>query len=59
VATLALKLGAKLVLNNDAHGCDDLVYETDARRILTAAGIKKAYIQDILGNSIAFARRKS
>jgi histidinol phosphatase-like PHP family hydrolase len=58
VLRTALKTGARLVLNNDAHSSNDLVSEGYARRFLRKLGLYPDDIRNILINSTEFARRK-
>ena len=44
---MAKAVGAKLILNNDAHSADDMVTELKARRILKGIGACKAEIERI------------
>lgn len=48
---LAKAAGAKLVLNNDAHGSSDLVTQGRARQLLTNLGASQAEISAIFRNS--------
>jgi len=59
VAKTALKTGAKLVLNNDAHSDSDLVTRAGAKHILAQIGLSQAYIKKILSNSMELADRKT
>ena len=51
VAKLALKTGASLVVNTDAHAPSDLVKKEFAERVLLSAGIPKNLIGKIFENS--------
>jgi len=51
VLSLARKLGAKMVLNNDSHSPDDLISAESAREFLTALGLNSDEINQILRNS--------
>ena len=55
---IAGAVGAKLVLNNDAHSGDDLVTELKARRILKGTGAGKREIERIFRNSEELERLK-
>lgn len=56
---MARDIGAKLVLNNDAHGGDDLVSGARARQLLTNLGAGKAEITAIFRNSKVLAARNA
>jgi histidinol phosphatase-like PHP family hydrolase len=51
VAAMALKHGIPMVINSDTHECFDLLDEDMAVSALLGAGIPKAKIKNILGNS--------
>lgn len=51
VASLAARLGAKLVLNTDSHSPSDLTSWEDARKIAQGAGLSDAEIDQLLKNS--------
>ena len=53
---LALKHGANLILNNDAHLPEDLIEKTQRRRFLKALGLKDSTVRDITQNSRTLAR---
>ena len=53
---LALKYGAKLVLNNDAHLPEDLIEKPRRKAFLTALGLKESAIRSIDRNSRSLAR---
>jgi putative hydrolase len=57
VAQLARKLGAKLVVNNDAHSPGDLVSPEMARRIARGAGLSDEDYEQCLRNSAALVDR--
>jgi histidinol phosphatase-like PHP family hydrolase len=42
VAVLARKYGAKMVIDSDAHGPDDLMDEEKAYKVALGAGLTKA-----------------
>ncbi len=51
LARLATKWGAKLILNTDAHGAEDLITEEMARKILQGAGLSSPEIESATRNS--------
>ena len=51
VARLALRHGAKLVVNSDAHAPGDLVPLEFARRVALGAGLNEAQFEECLKNS--------
>ncbi|OGW12690.1 MAG: PHP domain-containing protein [Nitrospinae bacterium RIFCSPLOWO2_12_39_16] len=51
VASMALKVGAKLVFNSDAHQPDDLINENKARKVLLGCGILDSQVKDVFKNS--------
>lgn len=51
LARLATKWGAKLILNTDAHGVEDLITEETARKILQGAGLSQREIESVMKNS--------
>ncbi len=51
LARLATKWGAKLILNTDAHGAEDLITEGTARKILQGAGLSQREIESVMTNS--------
>jgi len=51
LARLATKWGAKLILNTDAHGVEDLIAEETARKILQGAGLSYREIESVMKNS--------
>ena len=55
---MAKAVGAKLVLNNDAHDDDDLVTLRQARRVLKGVGASEADISRIFRNSIELGIKK-
>ena len=57
VFEVASLLGAKLILNTDAHSGDDLVSDSEADKALVTLGINKNYIKAIFGNSAKLIRR--
>lgn len=57
VARLATSLGAKLVLNTDAHAAEDLITSEQAREILLGAGFTAPKISEIIENSQGLARK--
>jgi putative hydrolase len=57
VAQLALRAGAKLVVNNDAHAPGDLVSLDMARRIALGAGLTEAQFEQCRKNSEDLVRK--
>lgn len=57
VARLATRLGAKLVLNTDAHAVEDLIASERAREILVGAGLSSTEVRETLENSQRLARK--
>jgi len=57
VLNLAKKLGAKLVLDNDAHSHVDMVPEEMARKILLGCGVPEKDIYSIFKNSEDLVKR--
>jgi len=55
---IARAVGARLVLNNDAHSSDDLVSEIRARQLLKNLGARKSEIAVIFTNSRKLAAQK-
>jgi putative hydrolase len=51
VITLAKRLGAKMILDNDAHSPNDLISAESAREFLTALGLNSYDIDQIFRNS--------
>jgi len=51
LARLATKWGAKIILNTDAHGVEDLITEETARKILQGAGLSYREIESVMRNS--------
>ena len=47
----AMRLGAALLINTDAHGPGDLISDEAARKVLSGAGIREDRIESIFGNS--------
>jgi len=48
---MALKVGAKLVFNSDAHQPDDLINENKAGKVLLGCGISDLQVKDVFKNS--------
>ncbi|MBN2705863.1 MAG: histidinol phosphate phosphatase domain-containing protein [Deltaproteobacteria bacterium] len=59
VAALARQTGAKLLLNNDAHGPGDLVSLEMAERIALGAGLTDDEWRGLRLDAVGFVRRKS
>ena len=51
VAKLALKYGARLVLNTDAHGPGDLITQDKANKVAFGAGLDNISIKEMIKNS--------
>ena len=56
---IARQAGARLVLNTDAHGGDDLISDAKAKRFLAGLGLMEREIRGVFGNSrfLALGRR--
>ena len=48
VAQMCLAAGARLIVDSDGHGPDDLLTEEKAQRVALGAGVPEAYLQGIL-----------
>ncbi len=59
VARLAKQTGAKLILNSDAHGPDDLMRDEQARRILQGAGLSLKEREKAIRNSEELLRERN
>ena len=59
VAKIAKKYGAKLVLNTDTHGPDDLLDIKKVKSVLEKSGLKIADYETILKNSANLVRSRS
>ncbi len=57
VARMATEAGAKMVVNNDAHGPGDLVSLEMARKIALGAGLSEAQFKECMKNSEALVAR--
>jgi len=57
VAKLAKQMGAKLILNTDTHGAEDLITLEEARKVLQGAGLSPEEIEETLRNSEELAQR--
>lgn len=57
VAKLAKRMGAKLILNTDTHGAEDLITLEEARKVLQGAGLSPEEIEETLRNSEELAQR--
>lgn len=57
VADRARRFGARLVLNTDAHGPDDLIAPEKAERIARGAGLAPDEVADMFANSRAVVRK--
>jgi histidinol phosphatase-like PHP family hydrolase len=59
VAKLALRHGAKLVLNTDTHGPDDLMDMKKIKNVIDKSGLKISDYETILKNAASLARLRS
>ncbi len=59
VAKLAIKHGAKLVINTDTHSPSDLISEDYACKILKGAGLSDLEIKEVFKNMEEIIRRKN
>lgn len=57
VAKLALQYGAKLVIDNDAHGPEDLVSREMSHKVALGAGLTKEQIQQARQNSADLVKK--
>ncbi len=57
VAKLAKQMGAKLILNTDTHGAEDLITLEEARKVLQGAGLSPEEIEETLRNSEELGER--
>ena len=57
VARLAMKFGAKLVLNTDGHSEEDLISDVQAETLLRKLGLEKLRITEVLKNSRYLVRK--
>lgn len=51
IVEIARKVSAKLVVNTDAHGIEDIITEKEAREILSEAGLSQTEIEEVFKNS--------
>lgn len=51
VARMAIKHGAALVINTDAHSPSDLVTKETAKNVLLAAGLEEEHLESVFENS--------
>ncbi|MDD2439648.1 MAG: histidinol phosphate phosphatase domain-containing protein [Methanosarcinaceae archaeon] len=54
VAKLGLELGARLVVDTDAHGPEDLINDETALKLAIGAGLSKEQAKKVLSNSARF-----
>lgn len=59
VARIALKAGAKLVINTDSHTPDDLITKGFAWKVLRSAGIDEEDIEKVFNNSEELIKKYS
>jgi len=53
VAKVATETGARLVVNSDAHGPQDLMTESFAARVVEGAGLPRDSLQELLSNALS------
>jgi len=58
VVRLARQIGAKLILNTDAHSVSDLISAEEARKILQGAGLSSEEIEKVRKNSEELLRKR-
>ncbi|MDP3024489.1 MAG: histidinol phosphate phosphatase domain-containing protein [candidate division Zixibacteria bacterium] len=58
VTKLARKIGAKLVINTDAHSPSDLFTKDILRKVGLGAGLSEREFKDVLGNSSELLRKR-
>ena len=58
VTKLARKIGAKLVLNTDAHFPSELFTKDILRKVGLGAGLSEKEFKDVLGNSLKLLRKR-
>ena len=54
IAQISRAIGAKLVLNTDAHKAEDLINEEIARKVLAGTGLSVSEIEEVFKNSKEF-----
>jgi len=57
VAALAMKFGAKLVLNTDGHSGDDLISDAQAGALLRKLGLSGSQVAGVFKNSLNLVRK--
>ena len=57
VAKIAVEMGAKLILNSDAHAPADFMTEELAKKIVEGAGLPEGSLEDLLSNSRYLLKR--
>lgn len=57
IAKLAKLYSAKLVINTDSHGPEDLITKAQAKSILKKCGLNEKDIVQVFNNAIALAKR--
>lgn len=57
VASLALRHGATIVLNTDAHAPSDLIDTEEAVKVLLGAGVDAAHVDAVFGASESIVRK--
>jgi histidinol phosphatase-like PHP family hydrolase len=57
VAKLGLRMGAKIILNSDAHSPEDIMSEDLARKVCQGAGLPVNYFSTLLSNAMDLINR--
>jgi histidinol phosphatase-like PHP family hydrolase len=58
VAKLAMKFGAKLVINTDAHSSSELFTKEILRKVGLGAGLSEKEFKGVLENSLSLVRKR-
>ena len=58
IAKLAKKIGAKLVINTDAHSSSELFTKEILRKVGLGAGLSEKEFKGVLGNSLSLVRKR-
>ncbi|MFH0931238.1 MAG: histidinol phosphate phosphatase domain-containing protein [Candidatus Zixiibacteriota bacterium] len=58
VAKLAKKIGAKLVINTDAHSSSELFTKEILRKVGLGAGLSEGEFKGVLGNTLELVRKR-
>lgn len=59
VAKMALKIGAGLVLNTDAHSPDDLITLDEAKQIALGAGLKEGDFSQLRAHAMELVKKRT